>query len=69
MKFSPLGYGPGNGKIQVAKEINKDYINLHNWFLEVLMDFGILFFILYIFIYIKLIYEVIDIVRNALKGK
>lgn len=58
--FSTIGFGTGAGNIEYwminyGELYTGGIINMHNWWLEILVGYGIVIFILYCIFYIKLI--------------
>lgn len=54
IKNNPFGVGTGNTSYHLGVMQGTSNLNLHNWFLELCVDFGIPFFISYIGLYISI---------------
>jgi teichuronic acid biosynthesis protein TuaE len=58
-------FGVGAGNIESwmkgAPKVNK--VNMHNWWIEVLVNFGVLVFVLYLFFYLWLLYRLWKLVQ------
>jgi teichuronic acid biosynthesis protein TuaE len=67
LKFLHKSYyfGVGAGNVEVwmkgAPKVNK--VNMHNWWIEILVNFGILVFIIYLFFYLWLLYRLWKLVQ------
>lgn len=62
--FSTLGFGTGAGNIEYWMENNSLYntfgvVNMHNWWIEILVGYGLIVFILYVWFYIKLLRHIV----------
>lgn len=66
--------GVGSGNTNYYMEINScsdgyhttyGIINMHNWWMEILVDYGVIIFILYIIMYIKLIVDNVMIYKTV----
>lgn len=52
-----FGVGAGNAQFWLAKESivdNEGYLYLHNWFLEILVEYGLIVFMMYLMFYFRL---------------
>lgn len=62
---NPLGVGAGNGGILVAEKMNLEGASMHNYLLEVTMDFGLIFLIVFIAYNFLLIRKLISIRKTS----
>lgn len=60
----PLGVGVGNGRNIVATRMNLASADVHNYFLEIGMDFGLIFFLLYSIIFVFVMKQLYKIFRT-----
>lgn len=65
-----LGVGAGNAEEHMKKYRNDSYLllALHNWWLEIFVNYGFFVFILYLTFYIKLLYELFVVAVRAGPG-
>lgn len=69
-----LGFGTGAGNIEYwminfAKYPTSGVNNIHNWWLEIMVGYGIGIFILYLIFYFKIIIDMLRKYRNSLNNK
>lgn len=65
LKDKPFGVGCGNGQYIIGKVQGKGKaLSLHNWFLEILLEFGIVFFISYMVFYISILLNLFKCIRR-----
>lgn len=66
MRYGFLGVGPGNAESLVTSgPVPVGVVNLHNWWLEVLVDGGLIAFILYVTFYVGLLLALLRVARRA----
>lgn len=59
-----LGVGAGNIEplMENAPKVNK--VNMHNWWLEILVNFGVLIFVLYMVLYVWMLWRLLQLARR-----
>lgn len=67
---SLMGVGAGNAEEHMKKYRTSSFIilALHNWWLEILVNYGVFVFILYLIFYLKLLYELFIVSVRAGPG-
>lgn len=64
IKTNPFGVGAGNSIYCLGKMQNTSGLNIHNWLLELTLDFGLLFSICYITFYILVMKSLYECIYN-----
>ncbi len=65
LKTKPFGVGCGNGQYIIGKVQGRGTIlSMHNWFLEILLEFGIAFFISYMIFYISILINLLRCIHR-----
>jgi teichuronic acid biosynthesis protein TuaE len=62
-----MGVGVGNAEQHMAKygEDLGGIVNLHNWWLEVLVNYGLIIFLAYLHFYLSLVKDLLKVIRNS----
>ncbi|WP_323593464.1 O-antigen ligase family protein [Aliarcobacter butzleri] len=63
-----FGVGAGNAEIWMEKYASNNTFNVtnpHNWWIELLVNYGIIIFIFYVIIYFRILYQLLLIFMNS----